>query len=278
MLRSIDDDSPGAERLQQWNRRFTPLVVVAALLPLGSVLSGGSGTGAQAWLAVGSWLVLLIDLIAHIRLRPGFLSLPAGKLYVVIVVITTPVYLLLPGSAGNADLLTLARLAWVVRLIAVAVQGMRGIHRLLSRLGQTALYALVATLLAAIVIDQVESPADGFDDFGDALWWSIVTITSVGYGDLVPETTTGRITASLLMVAGLAFLGAIAATLASFLGLADASRSTDTPDVQPVAADRDPAATDRQVSELAELRREITRLAALIDDRHPPDETSGRRS
>lgn len=278
MLRSIDDDSPGAERLQQWNRRFTPLVVVAALLPLGSVLSGGSGTGAQAWLAVGSWLVLLIDLIAHIRLRPGFLSLPAGKLYVVIVVITTPVYLLLPGSAGNTDLLTLARLAWVVRLIAVAVQGMRGIHRLLSRLGQTALYALVATLLAAIVIDQVESPSDGFDDFGDALWWSIVTITSVGYGDLVPETTTGRITASLLMVAGLAFLGAIAATLASFLGLADASRSTDTPDVQPVAADRDPAATDRQVSELAELRREITRLAALIDDRHPPDETSGPRS
>jgi voltage-gated potassium channel len=155
---------------------------------------------------------------------------------------------------------------------------MRGIHRLLSRLGQTALYALVATLLAAIVIDQVESPADGFDDFGDALWWSIVTITSVGYGDLVPETTTGRITASLLMVAGLAFLGAIAATLASFLGLADASQSTEPPDVQPVAAESDPAATDRQVGELAELRREITRLAALIDDRHPPDETSGRRS
>ncbi|MED2009507.1 ion transporter [Brevibacillus borstelensis] len=50
--------------------------------------------------------------------------------------------------------------------------------------------------------------------FGDALWWSIVTTTTVGYGDISPVTTGGRIMATILMVTGIGTLGALTANFA----------------------------------------------------------------
>jgi len=51
--------------------------------------------------------------------------------------------------------------------------------------------------------------------FGDALWWSVVTMTTVGYGDLSPKTTGGRIAGFSVMLMGIGFLGLLTATIAS---------------------------------------------------------------
>ncbi|MFP4308458.1 MAG: potassium channel family protein, partial [Desulfococcaceae bacterium] len=51
--------------------------------------------------------------------------------------------------------------------------------------------------------------------FGDALWWSIVTLTTVGYGDISPATLGGRLVGITIMVAGIGFLGTLTATIAS---------------------------------------------------------------
>ena len=53
--------------------------------------------------------------------------------------------------------------------------------------------------------------------FGDALWWSIVTVTTVGYGDIYPVTITGRIIASILMIIGITILGLFISTLGNSL-------------------------------------------------------------
>lgn len=53
--------------------------------------------------------------------------------------------------------------------------------------------------------------------FQDALWWTLTTMSTVGYGDRYPVTTEGRLVAALLMIGGIALLGVITGTIASWL-------------------------------------------------------------
>ena len=52
--------------------------------------------------------------------------------------------------------------------------------------------------------------------YGNALWWSFVTLTTVGYGDISPATPIGRIIASILMLVGIGFLGMLTGTISTF--------------------------------------------------------------
>jgi voltage-gated potassium channel len=54
------------------------------------------------------------------------------------------------------------------------------------------------------------------DTLGDAYWWAIVTVTTVGYGDVSPKTGEGRLIAAVLMLVGIGVIGVFTATLASF--------------------------------------------------------------
>ena len=63
-----------------------------------------------------------------------------------------------------------------------------------------------------------------FRSWGDGIWWALTTMTTVGYGDHVPGTTPGRIVAALIMIAGVAVLGAVAAVVALIFASAVARR------------------------------------------------------
>jgi voltage-gated potassium channel len=54
-----------------------------------------------------------------------------------------------------------------------------------------------------------------FPNIGDGLWWAVQTVTTVGYGDLVPTSTTGRLIAALVMIGGIGFLTVITAAITS---------------------------------------------------------------
>src|SRR5215468_10323714 len=56
---------------------------------------------------------------------------------------------------------------------------------------------------------------DNFPTVGSGLWWSVQTITTVGYGDLVPATTVGRLLAAFVMLFGIGFLTVITASITS---------------------------------------------------------------
>jgi voltage-gated potassium channel len=62
----------------------------------------------------------------------------------------------------------------------------------------------------------------------DALWWGLTTMTTVGYGDVIPVTSEGRIAAAVLMILGIGLYSAITATVTSFLISGD--RSNDLAD------------------------------------------------
>jgi voltage-gated potassium channel len=79
--------------------------------------------------------------------------------------------------------------------------------------------AIMLIYLAALSVLEAEraSPEANITNFWDALWWAFVTITTVGYGDYTPVTFLGRLVAVGLMIGGVAVVGTVTATLASWV-------------------------------------------------------------
>jgi voltage-gated potassium channel len=75
---------------------------------------------------------------------------------------------------------------------------------------------LFLTLVCGVVIRLLD-PAD-FHSIGEGLWWAVQTVTTVGYGDIVPKAVSGRIVATILMVAGIGIISVVTAVItAAFL-------------------------------------------------------------
>jgi len=164
------------------------------------------------------------------------------------------------GISQYAALLRLARISRLARITRL----LRGKNKrelvddILTHRGQYAVFvtlisAMIVLIVASVLVLQFESksPDANITDGGDALWWAVVTITTVGYGDKFPVTAGGRITGVFVMFAGVGIIGALASILASVL----VSGPDDTRPSEPtVAAGQDVA------RELTEIRSELTAL------------------
>ena len=77
--------------------------------------------------------------------------------------------------------------------------------------------ATVGIAIACAIVIRLTDPTD-FPTYGRAFWWSIQTVTTVGYGDVTPTTDGGRLVAAVLMVAAIALISLVTATIsASFV-------------------------------------------------------------
>ncbi|MFN3337823.1 MAG: potassium channel family protein, partial [Thermomicrobium sp.] len=122
------------------------------------------------------------------------------------------------------DFLRAARLLRLVRLLRVLRAGvwfwrvsreLRAIARQ-NGLGYVLAVASGIVLLGSAIFRFVEP---GVGSYGEALWWAVVTVTTVGYGDVAPQTVAGRIVAVALMLVGIGVIGMVTSSLASyFLG------------------------------------------------------------
>lgn len=76
---------------------------------------------------------------------------------------------------------------------------------------------VVATTMAVVAafLERLIDPA--FNTFGQALWWAVSTVSTVGYGDYVPESAAGRLIGSVLMLTGLALIPIITSVVVSIL-------------------------------------------------------------
>jgi voltage-gated potassium channel len=96
------------------------------------------------------------------------------------------------------------------------------------------------------------------NSFGKALWWSITTVTTVGYGDVYPVTNTGRVIAVLLMIGGISLVGVVTAALASWI----IERVTEEESLMQTAT----------VAHIEQLRNEIRVLGKELQARENSDD------
>lgn len=114
-----------------------------------------------------------------------------------------------------ARLARLARLFRLVRVVSVLWRTSRTVRGILTANGLAQVLAVsgVTILGGALAIRTVE-PELGH--FWDALWWSVVTATTVGYGDLSPVDPVGRVIAGVLMLVGIGTIGMLTGSIATY--------------------------------------------------------------
>ncbi len=228
-------------------------IILSAVLPL--ILVPQQGHWVSVAVGIVSWLVFLVDFLVHRQRLVSYLGTRLGKFDLVVVVLTAPWFLIPGAQAGGA--VVLLRLARLVRLVIAS----RGARRLFERLGRVALVAVGVVIVGAAVAYYAEHPSNpGFATYADAVWWGFVTLTTVGYGDIVPETSTGRWAGLVIMITGVSVLGLLAGSLASFFRLDPSSSG------EPLAADggQEPEPEPAQGAGLEAVMFELTQLRAQV--------------
>ena len=163
--------------------------------------------------------------------------------------------------SGLFRLARLSRLARITRLLR-GQKKRELIEDVVTHRGQYAAFisliaAMIVLVVCSVLVLQFESRAAdaNITTGGDALWWALVTITTVGYGDYFPVTAAGRITGAFVMFAGVGIIGALASILASVLVPPPKNEEV------PAGASTTPATLDELVgirAELAALRRSLS--------------------
>lgn len=129
------------------------------------------------------------------------------------------------SSIPMVDWLRAGRILRVIRIIRI-IRAFRSLNKLIHHIfkdraqGTITSMTIFATMLlmfSSILILKVETaPHSNIISAEDALWWAYVTITTVGYGDLYPVTTEGRLISAVLMTGGVGLFGTFAAYVASW--------------------------------------------------------------
>jgi voltage-gated potassium channel len=233
-----------------------PLLILAlAMIPLILVPLVVDLDGAAEAAVIGAdwfiWAVFAFEYIVRLALtdqRARFVRREWPDLLIVVLPFLRPLRIM--RSARALRLLRLARLA--AALTVVTREGRRLLTR--HKLHYALLTTMVMIVACALLVHAVEEGHGGsIDTVGDALWWAITTVTTVGYGDTFPVTPAGRGIAALLMATGIALFGVLTANLAALL--VDQGASEPDEDGTSIAA-----RLDRIEAQLAALTR------ALADD------------
>lgn len=107
------------------------------------------------------------------------------------------------------------RIFRVIRLLGIGSHFLKPIYSILKTNGLDKLLTITIIMLFLIPIPII-FVEPSINTFSDALWWAIVTTTTVGYGDISPTTPIGRVLAIILMLVGIGIIGTLTSSITSY--------------------------------------------------------------
>ena len=251
-----------APRLQTFERRTEWPLAVAALVFLGAysvqVLAHPRFDASMDVVMNVTWAMFVVDYLVRLVLateRPRWFLRHLVDLAVVALPLLRPLRLL--------------RLIVLIIAFQKAIGGaIRG--RIIVYTASGAVLLIYAASLALLEAER-HQPNSHINDFGDAVWSSIETVTTVGYGDAAPVTGRGRVIAVALMIGGISLVGVVTATLASWI----VQRVSEEDDAQQAATAAQIDALhddlDGRVTALQQQLEKLTDAIAKTADARPRD-------
>ncbi|MET9134407.1 potassium channel family protein [Streptomyces antibioticus] len=198
------------QRLQRWEQRTGGWLIGLAVIYLTAyavpILAPGlprSWRNAAETVTFAIWALLAVEFVLRFAVADHRWQFVKVRLFDLATLVLPP----------------LRPLRLVTILFMVVRRNASALGRIRLRIGTyvAACTALLLFLSSLTILDvERRNPDASITTFGDALWWSVTTVTTVGYGDLYPTTTEGRLIAIALMVGGIALAGLVTATLASW--------------------------------------------------------------
>ncbi len=207
---AADARATTSRRLERYERfARVPMAVVGvgwAVVAVVVLTTTGSTPEWLVGLLFGLWAVIFVEYVARLLATPDRRGYVATRRI-------EPALVVLPA-------LQPLRLADLPRVDVVATELTLRTRAILRHRGLFRVLLVAAGLLFVgswfVMLSERDAPGANIHDYGSALWWGIVTMTTVGYGDKFPVTGLGRAVAVVLMLVGIGLLGVITATVASF--------------------------------------------------------------
>lgn len=211
-----------SERYSEFDRRVGPWMVGLSILFVGVFIVGFLPNVSEATRAVcdeigwAIWAIFVLEFVARLILAPDRRRALRTHLFDLLVLVLP----FLRAFRGIRAIRGVARAVLAVGGVTLSGRALDSTRRAARSRGVPYVIALVsmATMAGALIVLQVESgaPNRNIASLGDAVWWAVSTVTTVGYGDRYPTTTEGRFVAFALMLLGLGLFSLVTARIAAF--------------------------------------------------------------
>ena len=163
------------------------------------------------------WAIFVIDFVIRFFISTDKKIFIKNNIIDLISIIPFHTFFILLSNLGvfhlGSKYIILLKLVMVLRIVAIVKRSNSNFYRFMrtNNFSYTLFIALIIIFLSSIAMSYFEKW-----NIGDSLWWSIVTVTTVGYGYICPKTFSGRIVASILMIFGIGFIGSLTSTLSTY--------------------------------------------------------------
>ncbi|GHA13810.1 ion transporter [Oceanisphaera arctica] len=182
------------------------------------------------------------------------------------------------ASIPAIDILRYGRIFQVLRVLRMLRVANQVIRHLLKNSESTVLASMLLILVVvvsgsaiAILMTEAGNPGSNINTAEDAIWWALVTISTVGYGDYYPVTTSGRLISAIVIFTGVSLFAGISGLVASTLLTPKADQQEDTEKQQQANDKQNQLEVKNQLTtlqqEVSSLRKEIGSLRTLLQNR-----------